>query len=45
MLRPTFSPVAPMAIAAALTALWFAAIPALTWLLPRTDALIGRIIP
>jgi hypothetical protein len=39
--RPRFSPAAPFAIGVALAAIWCSLFPALAWLLPRTDALIG----
>ncbi|WP_289144970.1 hypothetical protein [uncultured Sphingobium sp.] len=39
--RPSFSPAAPFAIGVALAAVWLTFFPALSWLLPRTDALIG----
>lgn len=43
--RPSYSPTAPFAIGVALAALWLSLPPALSWLLPRTDALISRFIP
>ncbi|MGE6693319.1 hypothetical protein ACQKE8_12850 [Sphingobium limneticum] len=43
--RPSFSPAVPFAIGVALAAVWFSFFPALSWLLPRTDALISRFIP
>lgn len=44
MHRPSFSPAAPFAIGVTLAALWLSLFPALSWLLPRTDALISRIM-
>lgn len=43
--RPSFSPAAPLAIGMALAALCLSFFPALSWLLPRTDALLSRFIP
>ncbi len=43
--RPSFSPIAPSVIGVALALLLLSTPTALTWLLPRTDALISRFIP
>lgn len=42
--RPSFSPAAPFAIGMALAAVWLSFFPALSWLLPRTHALIGHLV-
>lgn len=42
--RPTFAPLIPFAIGMMLAGFWLSLFPALSWLLPRTDALLSRII-
>lgn len=41
--RLSFLPLAPFAIGVVIAALWLSIFPALSWLLPVTDAILGRI--